>query len=92
MQNRHLIEVAKTLFDVDIKIYLQTVSGKWYECKYELNKNDIQLDTVYGITVNGGNTIDFDFKTGKSNDTILKTFVTQFINKWECKQMIVDRV
>lgn len=87
MDNIQLIEVAKTLFEIDIKIMFQTVGGKWYECEYIPNTEPIKLNSVYGIAIDGS--IEFDFKTGKREDTILKTFVTQFINKYECKRMVI---
>jgi hypothetical protein len=93
MENIQLKQVAKSIFNKDIEIYIQTKHGKWYESKYEKNTESIKLNTVYGISVRemgfGLYSIDFDFKTGKSEDTILKTFVTQFINKYECKQLVI---
>lgn len=89
MKQYQLKQFAETVFNVKIEIMKQTKSGKWYECKYERTEEEIKTDTVYGIMVNDHNFIDFDFKTGKNEDTILKTFVTQFINKYESKQMVI---
>lgn len=87
METIQLENFAKDLFNVNIKMLLQTIPGKWYESKYKEIDGQIELDTIYGISMDGS--IDFDFKTGKKEDTILKTFVTQYINKYECKRMII---
>ncbi len=91
MNNTQLINLTRDLFNVSIKIYLQTVPGKWYESKYELNTEPIELDSIYGVVVDNSGSIDFDFRTGKREDNILKSFINQFIVKYECKQMkIID--
>jgi len=86
METTQLINFCRDMFGEDITIHLQTTPGKWYERKYQ-RANGLILDTVYGIAIE--NTIEFDFKTGKNEDTILKTFCTQWINKFECRQLVI---
>jgi hypothetical protein len=75
------------LFGNRIEVYEQTVPGKWYEAKYE--KTDVIFpNMVYGIRVNGGS-IDYDFKSPKGEDSILKSFLNQYISKYETKTMCV---
>jgi len=89
MKTDQIKKVIRELFNVNIEIYLQTVPGKWYESKYELFNGKIQTNTIYGIMVDGNTSIDYDFKSGKKEDNILKTFVTQYINKYECHQLVI---
>lgn len=88
MKKEILTKFAKDITNNDIILLKQTHGGKWYECKYISDFTDIELDAVYGVCVNG-NSVDFDFKTGKNEDTIYKTFITQFINKYETKRMVL---
>lgn len=87
MTKIELINLAYAIFKKEITIHLQTKSGKWYDKKYTNDFIEIETNTIYGICV-GGNMIDFDFKTGKKQDNILKSFVNQFISKYEVKQSI----
>jgi hypothetical protein len=65
MENIQLKQIAKSIFNKDIEIYIQTKHGKWYESKYEKNTESIKLNTVYGIFREMGfglYSIDFDLK------------------------------
>lgn len=53
---------------------------KWYEQKFE-RATTLENDTIYGVLRDRGGTIDFMFKTGKNEDTLLKTFITQYTTK-----------
>jgi hypothetical protein len=60
-----------------------------YASYYPLSKTEIiHTSTKYGIEI--GDYIAFDFVTGKSEDNFFKTFVTQFISKYQVKQMIFE--
>jgi len=89
MEATQLINLTRDIFEVGIKIYLQTVPGKWWESEYEEAKEPIKTNSIYGICVDGSTSIDYDFKTGKKEDNILKTFISQFISKYQCKQFII---
>jgi len=54
---------------------------KWYDKKYLKNFDTITPETKYGVSVNDGSMIDFDFKSGKNIDNLLKTFITQYASK-----------
>lgn len=58
-----------------------------YAAYYPYNGN-IEPLTKYGVFFDGR--IVFDFVTGKNEDNFFKTFVTQYINKYQCKQMIFE--
>ena len=88
MKKTELINFANTITSMNISLHKQTKAGKWYECEYSKDFTDIELNTTYGVCING-NSIDFDFKTGKNEDTIYKTFITQFINKYEMKRVVL---
>ena len=75
---------AKSLDNENVKFHLQTVGGAWYMQEYTNIFDCIETETTYGVSVNS-NDIDFIFKTGKKQDNILKTFVTQYINKYKVK-------
>lgn len=86
MDKNVLIKIALELFNENIDIVLQTVSGKWYEQKYE--KTDfIETEKVYGICFDGS--IYFTVKMGKNEDNFVKSFITQFINKHEIKKPFI---
>lgn len=87
MKKEVLIEIAKEVFNEDIKICLQTETGKWYETKYTQSFEDIECEKTYGIAFD--NTIYFDFKAGKNEDNFIKSFITQFISKYETKKRIL---
>ena len=84
MKKDQLISFAKSLDIESITFHLQTNFGKWYEQKFTSEFNDIKLQHSYGVSINS-NDIDFIFKVGKKEDNILKTFVTQYINKYAVK-------
>jgi hypothetical protein len=77
---------------VDDKITLHILKDqtakKWYDKEYARAKDEILDDTIYGVCIDSG-TIDFDFKTGKNKDSLLKTFISQYSSK-VCKYDLVD--
>lgn len=87
MNATQLINISQELFNMPINILEQTKGGKWYECEYTKDFEEIKVNTVYGVAID--NTVEFDFKTGKNEDTIIKTFITQFISKYESKRLQV---
>lgn len=87
MKKIDLENFASEIAECNIKIVLQTVSGKWYEQKYTSNFTDIESNKIYGVCVDD-NSITYDFKTGKNEDSFLKSFVNQHISKYEMKQFI----
>jgi hypothetical protein len=54
---------------------------KWYDKRYLKNFDAITPETKYGVSVDNGSIIDFDFKSGKNMDNLLKTFITQYASK-----------
>ena len=52
---------------------------KWYDKTYTKNFDVITPQTKYGVCIDGD--IDFDFKSGKNIDNLLKTFITQYTSK-----------
>jgi hypothetical protein len=87
MEKDMLIKVAFDLFGEKIDILEQIKSGKWHEQEY-ISAEKICTEKCYGVSFSGS--IFFDFKTGKIEDTIIRTFVTQFIDKHECKKPIIE--
>lgn len=57
-----------------------------YQNQYHNYKITIETESIYGVCID--NVIEYDFKTGKKYDNILKTFVTQYINKYATKQVL----
>ena len=54
-----------------------------------MTENDtIETESIYGVSID--DCIYYDFKTGKRYDNILKTFVTQYINKYAVRESIWD--
>lgn len=75
-----------SLFHNTIKLYdLKNQTAKaWYDKEYQLYDNsEFQTDFIYGVCIDG--LITFDFKV-KSIDNLFKSFYTNFINKYLCKQ------
>ncbi|MFT6879130.1 MAG: hypothetical protein ACJARG_000054 [Arcticibacterium sp.] len=87
MKKQQFVEAIKSLFDEDIYIFLQTKGGKWYEQEYQ-KCEEVLPGKVYGVR-NGDvfKSIDYDFKAGKTEDGLLKGFISQYISKWEAKKM-----
>ena len=67
--------------DINIKILINQDAKKWYDKTYK-DFETITEDTIYGIIIE--KTVVFDFKVGKF-DSLLKTFITQYINKYAIK-------
>lgn len=72
----------------DINFHLMTKDGKWYDKEYTSEFKEVATSQKYGVTIND-DTIDFDFKTGKNEDNIFKSFVSQFISKYESKRTVL---
>lgn len=66
---------------INIKILVNQDAKKWYDKSYT-DLETIAEDTIYGIIID--RVIVFDFKVGKF-DSLLKTFITQYINKYAIK-------
>lgn len=88
MKTENLKKVAYDLFGDSIEIFEQTKGGAWYEQEYHPCSN-VETEKVYGVKVEGGSYIDFSFKTTKKEDTIIKSFVNQYITKWETKRTVI---
>ena len=75
--------LATSITGDEIRLFLLTNQDavKWYDKQYTKAVGTVQLETKYGVAVNDVSTVDFDFKTGKSDDNLLKTFITQFTSK-----------
>jgi len=88
MNKLQLQNFASNLIGKNIDIYIKDLFIPEYQGNFKPLQNDIEieLNTIYGISIDGY--IEFEFKTGKKIDNILKTFVTQYINKFEVKQWI----
>lgn len=82
---QNIKEMIFNLFKNKVEIYLQTVGGKWYEQKYEKTET-IEPLKIYGIKINGGSYIDYCFNSPKKEDSILKSFLSQYVTKYETKQ------
>lgn len=65
-----------------------TKDGKWYEQEFTRDFENIEAETKYLVKDNDCEL--FTFKSGKEIDNTLRTFVTQYINKYMCKQQIYD--
>ena len=77
------------LFENSIEIFEQTNAGKWYEKKYQ--KTDTILpQKVYGIKVENGGYIEFDFVSPKNEESILKSFLNQYISKYQSKLPMIE--
>jgi hypothetical protein len=88
MTKQEFIWFAETISKTNVQVCLQTKGGKWFECVYRNMKPDeeMETETVYGITLDGGTSIDFDFKSTKRFDNLLKSYVNQYISKYAVKQ------
>ena len=62
---------------------LDQTAKKWYDKKYNKCNNDseIKLNFVYGVCIDNSSIIEFDFKVGKTIESLLKTFITQYTTK-----------
>jgi hypothetical protein len=89
MKPQDLQNIAKDIFGENVRIVLQTKSGKWYEQEYTSAFDEIKTERVYGVIVHQGTFIDFTFKTTKNEDNIIKSFINQYIANWEVKQLKV---
>lgn len=86
MTSIEFINFANDFTGKTIKLYKPENDLKY--ASYFPTSKDLEPNTKYGISF--GDHIVFDFVTGKNEDNFFKTFVTQYINKYECKQMIFE--
>jgi len=86
MKTSEFLKFANEFTGKNIKIYKPENDLKF--ASYFPYSGTMQPSTKYGISF--GNYIVFDFVTGKNEDNFFKTFVTQFINKYQVKQMIFE--
>lgn len=84
MTSIEFINFANDFTGKNIKLFKPENNLK-YASYYPFN-GTLTPSTKYGISF--GDYIVFDFVTGKNEDNFFKTFVTQYINKYQCKQMI----
>jgi len=84
MKTDILKNLAKDLFGENIGFTKQIRDGKWYEREYSTDFKEIENGLTYGVIIDGS--ITFDFKASKSPDNIIKTFINQFISKYEAKK------
>lgn len=68
---------------VELYELLDQNAKKWYEQKFNKCTGDavIRLDYIYGVSLDGSSIIDFNFKVGKTIESVLKTFITQYTTK-----------
>lgn len=84
----NLIQYTSDIFNTNINLWIYNSDAGNYNL---LGVNtEIQFNTIYGVSIDDDHYIDFDFKSSTKIDTLLKTFSTQFINKYLCKQFIFD--
>lgn len=88
MEKELIKQIILDLFEIKIDFHKQVASGKWYEKKYE-DCGFIQCNTIYGIVVENNRHIDFDIKIGSSPDSMVKTIITQIINKLITKRPFI---
>lgn len=86
MNTNEFIKFANDFTGKNIKIYKPENDLK-YSSYYPYN-GELLPNTKYGVSFGGY--IVFDFITGKNVDNFFKTFVTQYINKYQVKQMIFE--
>ena len=84
MKKTQLQRFAIDLMQKNVEIYIKDLTIPEWQPQYNVATKDIECNTIYGICIDGY--IEYDFKTGKRYDNILKTFVTQYINKYAVKQ------
>jgi len=63
---------------ITFKVLENQQAKKWYDKKY-ITFDSLGKETIYGVIIN--DTIYFDFKTGKNEDSFLKTFISQYTSK-----------
>jgi len=75
-------QLASDIVDDKITLHIlkDQAAKKWYDKEYVRAKGEILNDTIYGVCIDSG-MIDFDFKTGKNKDSLLKTFISQYSSK-----------
>jgi hypothetical protein len=81
--------------DITLFLLKNQNAVKWYEKEYVKATGKIELETKYGVSINDGRMIDFDFKTGKNIDNLLRTFITQFTSKvvkYECANGVIEKL
>lgn len=88
MNKRQLTDFANDITKCEVKFLKQVKFGKWYEQEFTSDFESIETDSFYGVCINGGS-VDFVFKTGKNEDTFFKSFITQFISKFEMKRTVL---
>lgn len=85
MEVRKFEKLATEIIGQKVELYelINQSSKYWYDKKYNKcsSESEIKLDFIYGVCIDGNPAIDFEFKVGKTIETLLKTFVTQYTNK-----------
>ena len=84
MTATEFINFANDFTGKKIKLYKPENNLKY--ASYLPYNGILETSTKYGISF--GDHIVFDFVTGKNEDNFFKIFVTQFINKYQIKQMM----
>lgn len=87
MKVKDLQAIAKDIFGTNVSFHLQVQGGPWWNQRYISNFDEVEPNKVYGVVVDSGNTIDFTINTAKNEDAIIKSFINQYITKWEMKQV-----
>lgn len=56
---------------------------QWYNQKFNkcTNESKIKLSFIYGVCIDNSSIIEFNFKVGKTIESLLKTFITQYTTK-----------
>ena len=81
--------LVSDITECKVKLFLLTNQNakKWYEQEFK-RATSIELNTIYGVVTDDGSMIDFNFKTGKNEDSLLRTFLTQYTQKVKQYELI----
>lgn len=81
-----LKNITKNVFGENITIVELIKEGKWYEKQYSKCES-VEVGKKYGVVIDGINY--FDFTSAKNEDNIIKSFITNYINKYETKKRVL---
>jgi hypothetical protein len=85
MEVSQLEKLVREITGNILEIYLPEDPNCKYS-NYTRVNGELNPSTKYGVKVNRDSYIEYNFTTSKNPETFIKTFITQYISKYEMKQ------
>lgn len=85
MEVRQLEKLAREITGKLLEIYIPEDPTCKYT-NYRKAEGELKPSTKYGVMIERGYGIQYDFKTTKNPETFVKTFMTQYVSKYAVKQ------